>query len=70
MDGSNCELSSRYPTQDKIRVCKGDFVSDETDWDPFTVHFNLSSVYKDNRCEIYAGSPFITFSKYPYDIAL
>lgn len=62
MDGTTCGFDSRCPTLEEMDSCKRVIVSHETDWDPSTVHFNVSSVEKENKYAVHAVSQFEDFS--------
>ena len=61
MDGTICGFDSRCPTLEEMESCKRIAVSHETDWDPLAVHFNVSSVEKDNRYTVHSVSQFEDF---------
>ena len=42
MQGTTCGFLSRYPTDDDLQNCRHISMSDEENWDPSTVHFNVS----------------------------
>ena len=54
MDGSTCVFIYILPTQCEIQVCKRVVILHEIYYDTSAVHFNVSSVYKYNRYELYA----------------
>ena len=70
MDGSTCRFSSRCHTQNETQVYKRVVISHETDWDPSTVHFNVSLVEMENRYELISEYPFTNLSNSPCDIYL
>ena len=53
MEGSTCGFDSRCPTMEDMESFKRITVSHETDWDTLTVHFNVSSVEKENRYTVH-----------------
>ena len=71
MEGTTCGFDSRCPTLGDMASFKRITVSHETGWDTSTVHFNVSSVEKENRYTVHAVLQFDDFSN-PYicDIAL
>ena len=54
MDGRTCVFSYILPTQCEIQVCNRVVILHEIYYDTSEVHFNVSSVYKYNRYELYA----------------
>ena len=70
MNWRTCGFSSRCPTKDEMKVCKGFVVYHYKEWYSSLVHFNVSSLKKDNRYELYTESLFINFSNSPCSIAL
>ena len=61
MDGTTCGFDSGCPTLEDMDSCKQITVSHETDCDPSTVHFNVSSVEKENRYTVHDVLQFKDF---------
>ena len=47
-EGATCGFDSRCPTLEDMASCKRITVLHETDWNPSTLHFNVSSVDREN----------------------
>ena len=61
MEVITCGSGSGCPTLEEMASCKRITVSHKTDWDPSAVHFNVSSVNKDNRYTVHDVSQFEVF---------
>ena len=61
MEGTICGFDSRCPTLEEMASCKRITVSHETEYVPSTVHFNVSSVDKENSYMVHAVSQFEDF---------
>ena len=71
IDGTTCGFDSNCPTLEDMDYYKRIEVSHETDWDPLTVHLNVSSVDKENRYIVHAVLQFEYFYNFSIcDIAL
>ena len=62
MEGTTCGFDSFFPTLGEMASCKQITVSYETDWDPSTVHFNVSSLEKYNSYMVHTVSHIEDFS--------
>ena len=62
MDGTTFGFDSRCPTLYEMKSCNWITVSHETDWDPWTVNFNVSLMEMENKYTVHAISQFEDFN--------
>ena len=71
IDGTTCGFDSCCPSMEEMESCKWIIAPHENDWGPLTVHFNVSSMDKENMYVVNPVSQFEDFSNSSiYDIAL